>query len=100
MAGDRGYSYPRVRKSLRARRIRGVIPERRDQIRHRKRGRPPVRDWVEYRARNVIERAVGWHKESRRIGTRFEKLAVNYLAMNHVALIARYLRRLESSDRT
>jgi transposase len=34
-----------------------------------------------YRNRNIIERLVGWMKESRRIGTRYEKLAINFLGM-------------------
>jgi transposase len=37
-------------------------------------------DKAEYRKRNIIERVVGWFKESRRLLTRFEKLAVNYVA--------------------
>jgi len=35
---------------------------------------------------------VGWLKECRRIGTRFEKLAVNFLAMVKVSIIQRILR--------
>jgi len=41
--------------------------------------------------RNVIERAVGWLKERRRIATRYEKLAIQYLAMLSVSLIEKYL---------
>jgi hypothetical protein len=44
-----------------------------------------------YRQRNVIERAVGWLKERRRIATRYEKLAIQYLAMLSVSLIEKYL---------
>jgi transposase len=40
----------------------------------------------------VIERCIGWLKECRRIGTRFEKLAVNFLAMVKLAMIGRCLR--------
>jgi transposase len=42
----------------------------------------------------VIERAVGWLKERRRIATRYEKLAIQYLAMLYVGLIERYLSTL------
>lgn len=53
-----------------------------------------------YRRRSMIECCVGWLKECRAIATRFEKLAVNFLAMLKLALIQRYLRILDSSDRT
>lgn len=47
-----------------------------------------------YRRRNVIERLVGWLKESRRVFARFEKTAVNYIAMIQVASIRFYLAEL------
>lgn len=93
LAGDKGYSYRRVRRYLRRRGIKAVIPTRKDQ-------RPNPRfDKAAYRRRNVIERCIGWLKESRRVGTRFEKLAVNFLAMVKLAMIRRCLRMLESPDR-
>ena len=46
----------------------------------------------------MVEQCVGWLKEFRRIGTRYEKLAVNFLGMIRLAIIARYLRLLDSSD--
>ena len=33
-----------------------------------------------YRGRNVIERMFGWIKEFRRIGTRYNKIAANFLS--------------------
>ena len=45
-----------------------------------------------YRKRNVIERVVGWLKECRRVATRYEKLALHYLAMVKLAMIHRCLR--------
>jgi transposase len=51
-------------------------------------------DRLAYRARNVVERCVGWRKECRSVATRFEKLALNYLGLVHVAIIQRYLRLL------
>lgn len=76
--------------------MRAVIPERRDQQdrRHRRPGRPLHFDRAAYRQRNVIERAVGWLKERRRLATRYEKLAIQYLAMLYVGLIERYLSTL------
>ena len=47
-----------------------------------------------YRGRAVVEQCVGWLKEFRRIGTRFEKLAVNFHGMLQLAMINRYLRLL------
>ena len=49
-----------------------------------------------YRQRNVVERCIGWLKECRRLLTRFEKLAVNFLGMVTIAMIERYLRILFS----
>ena len=54
-------------------------------------GRRPAFDRAAYRQRHVIERAVGWLKERRRIGTRYEKLAIQYLAMLYVSLLEKYL---------
>ncbi len=93
MAGDKGYSYRPIRRWIRRRGIRGVIPTRKDQ---------PVDlgfEKAQYRRRNIIERAVGWYKECRRLATRYEKLAVNYLAFWLVAMIERYLRLLGLPDR-
>jgi transposase len=91
LAGDKGYSYPRVRAWLRRHKVKGVIPRRKDQ-------RPDDRrvrfDKEAYRRRAVVEQCVGWLKECRAIATRFDKLAVNYLATVKLAMIERYLRLL------
>jgi transposase len=91
LAGDRGYSYPRIRRWLARHGIKSVIPRRKDQNpddgRHRF-------DREVYRRRAVVEQCVGWLKESRAVGTRFDKLAVNYLATLKLAMIRRYLRAL------
>lgn len=54
-------------------------------------------DRTDYRRRHVIECCVGWLKECRRVATRFEKLAINFLAMVKLAIIQRYLKS-EFSD--
>lgn len=93
LAGDKGYSFPTIRRWLRAHGIRAVIP--------RKSNQHPERypfDKRSYRRRCVIEQCVGWLKECRRIGTRFEKLAISFLAMLKMAMIRRYL-KLTFSDR-
>ena len=93
LAADKGYSYPRVRDWLRAHGIKPVIPQREDQ-RARQRGCPLDFDRRAYRRRSIIEQCVGWLKECRRIGTRFEKLAVHFLGMLQLAMIERYLRAI------
>ena len=45
-----------------------------------------------YRDLNIVERLIGWLKESRRIFSRFEKTAKNYAGMIRMAFIHRYLR--------
>ena len=93
VAGDKGYSYPRIRRWLRRHAVRAIIPQRSDQkVRHR--GRPLSFDREAYRRRSVIECCIGWLKECRRIATRFEKLALNFLAMVKIAIMQRYLRLL------
>ena len=58
---------------------------------------PNGHDREAYRRRHTVEQCVGWIKECRRIATRFEKLAVNFLAMIHLVFIERYLRLLFSN---
>jgi transposase len=86
VGGDKGYSYPAIRGWLHRRRIGDVIPTRKDQ--------PRIEhfDKASYRKRNIIERLVGWLKECRRLGTRYEKLAVNVLAFWIIAMIDKVLR--------
>jgi len=66
-----------------------VIPSRNDQD---PTARPVEFDQEAYRDRNIVERLSGWLKESRRVLTRFEKTATNYLAMIKWACVRRYLR--------
>ena len=97
LAGDKGYSYPWIRQWLRRHGIRAVIPQRKDQ-REKHRGRPLAFDKDAYKRRNVVERCVNWLKECRAVGTRFDKLAVNYLATVTLAMLQRYLRILAPYD--
>ncbi len=90
LAGDKGYSYPRIRRYLRRRGIKAVIPTRKDQR------RDPRFDKEAYRRRNVVERCINWLKENRRLGTRYEELAVTFLGMIKLAMIRRCHRALDS----
>jgi transposase len=85
LGGDKGSSYPQLRRWLKRRRITGVIPTRKDQA------RDESFDEASHRKRNVIERMIGWFKGCRRLGTRFEELAVNYVAFWMVAMIEKLL---------
>lgn len=96
LAGDKGYSYTRIRQWLRRHGIGAVIPQREDP-RANHRGRPLSFDKEAYRRRSIVEQCVGWLKECRRIGTRFEKLAINFVAMLKLAMIERYLRTFSDS---
>jgi transposase len=89
MAADKGYSTPRVRRWLRQRRIEAVVPTRKDEDALGRRN--PFFDREAYRQRNVIERCVGRLKEFKRIASRAEKLAVNYLTMVKIAMIRLWL---------
>jgi len=95
LLGDKGYSIPRVRNYLKSRSIKAIIPKKKNEKYKRK-----DFDKVTYRKRNAIERCVGWLKENRRLGTRYEKFGVNFLAMAKLAIVQRYFRILDSSDRT
>jgi len=94
LAGDKAYSVGRIRDWLDAHGIRAVIPRRSNEPHQDKNF-----DKQSYRRRCVIEQCVGWLKECRRIATRFEKLALSFLAMFKVVIIQRYL-KIAFSDRT
>ena len=93
IGGDRAYHAQRIRHWLRGRGIGAVIPPKKGGGKLR-RGRPTSYDKERYRGRSVVECCIGWLKECRSLATRFEKLAVHYLGMVHLAMIERYLRLL------
>jgi transposase len=85
VAGDKGDSSPTVRRYLKDRRIGAVIPTKADEV------PDPTFDRAAYRERNVVERLINRLKQWRRIGSRYEKRAANYLAMLTVAAIMLWL---------
>lgn len=91
LAGDKGYRADWIDQHLLDLGIQPVIPSK-DNEAPDSRGIEFDRD--AYRDRNIIERLIGWLKESRRIFSRFEKTAKNYGAMLKLAFIRRYLRIL------
>ena len=94
LAGDKGYSCQRVRDWLKRYGIKPVIPHK-DNEHARYDGRVKF-DKESYKRRSIVEQTIGWLKECRRIGTRFEKLAINFLAMMKLAMIQRCLKILFS----
>lgn len=85
LAADKGYSSRAIRNYLRLRHIRCIIPRRKDECR---RGRF---DRDTYRLRNKVERLIDRLKQFRRVATRYEKRAANYLAMVTIASILLWL---------
>ena len=80
LVADKGYDADSLRRLLTAQGTEAVIPSTRS------RKRPIPYDAVAYRQRNLIERMFGRLKDFRRIATRYDKLARNFLAS--VALAA------------
>ena len=72
-----------------------MIPERRlpEGKKRRKKGPHYRFDKGTYKKRAAVEQSIGWIKECRRIATRYEKLAVSFLAMIKLAFIQHYLKR-------
>jgi transposase len=92
-AADKVYSSKAIRDWLRQHKIEAVIPAKSNER------KKCSLDREKYRQRNVVERCINWLKEARRIATRYEKMAVNFLAMAKLAIIQRCFRLLDSSDR-
>jgi transposase len=98
LIGDKAYSSRANRTLLRAKRATTVIPQPRDQIRHRLRrgsagGRPPAFDTIAYQRRNVIEQSFNDHKQWRGIATRYDKLATTYRGCVVLRSIITWLRQ-------
>lgn len=91
LAGDKAYRSSKIVERLESDEVQAVIPEKGDKANDQDH---PNFDRETYRRRNVVERLIGWLKESRRIFSRFEKTAVNYLGMIHMACIRYYLAEL------
>lgn len=91
VAGDKGFRANWIDEYLLDQGIVPVIPSKCNEDRE---ARPVEFDEEAYRGRNIVERLIGWLKENRRILTRFEKTAKNYLGMLKIAFIHRYLRVL------
>jgi transposase len=84
LIGDKGYDSDGLRAELVKRGARPVIPNKSNRVvihRFDKRA---------YKGRNVIERCFCRLKDFRRIATRYDKLARNFLAAIHLAALVAY----------
>ena len=88
IAGDKGYRADWIDEYLLNLEIRPVIPTKDSDHRD---ARLVEFDREAYRERNIVERLIGWLKESRRIFSRFEKTAKNFGGFIKIAFIHRYL---------
>ena len=86
IAGDKGYSTVHIRDWLKAHQVQDIIASRSNET-----GSEQF-DRKLYRQRNVVERAIGWLKENRRIATRYDKTASSYLAVVKIAIIRKLLK--------
>lgn len=97
LIGDKAYDSTKLDQALKKRHIELISPQiraregtRRSPSRRRQDGRPLRR----YRRRWKIERLWAWLLRFRRVTTRYEVKATNFLAFVHVACAVLLLRRL------
>lgn len=91
LAGDKGYRAAWIDDLLMQLGINPVIPSKANEDRDA-RGVEFKRE--SYRRRNIVERAIGWLKECRRVFSRFDKTAINYCGMVKMAMIERFLKTM------
>jgi IS5 family transposase len=85
LIADRGYDADSPRRELRARGAQPVIPGRRS------RKRPIRHEQRRYRERWRIEAAIGRLQGFRRVATRYDELAVNFLSSVTLATLVALL---------
>ena len=85
VCGDKGYSSRRIRAYLRRREIRYTIPRK---INERRTG---LFNQALYRQHNLVERTINRLKQFRRIVSRYEKKAKDYLAMLQIGSLLLWL---------
>jgi transposase len=91
LLADRGYDADRIREFAAAKGARVNIPRKSN------RNNPICFGPYLYRTRNWVERLFNKIKHCRRVATRYDKLAANYLALVELASIRLWLRANEST---
>lgn len=91
VAGDKGDRGKKNRTWLPRRRIEDVLASKTNEA------RDPDFDQDKYRRRNVVERALGWLKEKRRIATRYEKKIRHFRAIVKIGIL-RWLLNFDLRD--
>jgi transposase len=86
VVGDKGYSSGKLRQYLRRKGIRLTVPRKANER------RTGAFDREVYGERNRVERLINRLKQFRRVATRYEKLAANFLAMLTLAATLLWLR--------
>lgn len=89
LGGDKGYRADWIDRYIIHLEVIPVIPSKENEDRG---SRAIEFDREAYRNRNIVERLIGWLKESRRVFSRFEKTAKNFAGMIKLAFIRQYLR--------
>jgi len=84
LLADKAYDADHWRQFLRSRRIVPVIPNKKN------RKKPHPFNKARYKGRNVIERMFGRLKDFRRIATRYDKNAINFMAALCLAALICY----------
>src|SRR6266702_3879619 len=91
LLADRGYDADWIRALVNQQGAWANIPPKRN------RKDPICFSTYLYRARNLVERFFNRIKQCRRVATRYDKLAANYLAFIKLAAIRIWLRAYEST---
>ena len=86
LLADRGYDSDDLRDKLNEKKIRPVIPGKKNRL------QPIEYDRYTYKERNAIERFFGRLKEYRRIATRYDKTAIMFKAGIVMACIFMWLK--------
>jgi transposase len=94
LLADRGYDADWIRALVKQQGAWANIPPKRN------RKEPICFSPYLYRARNLVERFFNKVKQCRRIATRYDKLAANYLAFVKLAAIRIWLRAYESTPKS
>jgi transposase len=92
LLADKGYDSNQFRGLIAAAGAEAVMPS------NRARSQAIPYDKVVYRDRNLVERFFNKIKHCRRVATRYDKLAANYLAFIQLASIRLWLRVNESTS--